>query len=106
MPITSSCWCPATGRSPGRNCAPASGSTACPCPNASLARHLTGYDRGTITALGATAAWPVISDERVLGREITLGSSEHGVAVAVLTDDVLAVLNATVADVTEPEDVS
>jgi Cys-tRNA(Pro)/Cys-tRNA(Cys) deacylase len=73
-------------------------------PDATVAREVTGYERGTITPLGATTAWPVISDERVLGREITLGAGEHGVAVAVQAEDVLAALGATVADVTEAED--
>jgi Cys-tRNA(Pro) deacylase len=75
-------------------------------PDASVARQVTGYERGTITPLGATTAWPVIADERVLAREITLGAGEHGVAVALLAEDVLAVLSATVADVTDPEDAS
>ena len=74
-------------------------------PDAAIARDVTGYERGTITPLGSTTAWPVITDERVLGREITLGAGEHGVAVAVRADDVLAVLSATVADVTEPDDI-
>ena len=72
-------------------------------PDATVARLVTGYERGAITPLGATTAWPVITDERVLGREITLGAGEHGVAVAARAEDVLAVLSATVADVTEPE---
>jgi len=71
-------------------------------PDAAVARDVTGYDRGTITALGSTSVLPVIADERVLGREITLGAGEHGVAVAVRAEDVLPVLGATVADVTEP----
>jgi Cys-tRNA(Pro) deacylase len=71
-------------------------------PDAALARDVTGYERGTITPFGSTTAWPVITDERVLGREITLGAGEHGVAVAVRAEDVLAMLSATVADVTEP----
>jgi len=74
-------------------------------PDATVAREVTGYERGTITPLGATTPWPVVSDERVLGREITLGAGEQGVAVAVSAEDVLAALGATVADVTEPEDV-
>jgi Cys-tRNA(Pro)/Cys-tRNA(Cys) deacylase len=72
-------------------------------PDAAVAREVTGYERGTITPLGSTTAWPVISDERVLGREITLGAGEHGVAVAVRAEDVLTMLSAMVADVTEPE---
>jgi Cys-tRNA(Pro)/Cys-tRNA(Cys) deacylase len=73
-------------------------------PDAAVAKDVTGYERGTITPLGSTTAWPVVADERVLGREITLGAGEHGLAVAVSADDMLSVLEATVADVTDPED--
>jgi Cys-tRNA(Pro) deacylase len=73
-------------------------------PDATVAKQVTGYERGTITPLGSTTAWPVVADERVLGREITLGAGEHGVAVAVRAEDVLTALSATVADVTHPED--
>ena len=73
-------------------------------PDATVARQVTGYEHGTITPLGSTTAWPVIADERVLGRDITLGAGEHGVAVAVRAEDVLAVLSATVADVTQAGD--
>jgi Cys-tRNA(Pro)/Cys-tRNA(Cys) deacylase len=73
-------------------------------PDATVARQATGYESGTITPLGSTTAWPVISDERVVGREITLGAGEHGVAVAVRAEDVLTALSATVADVTESEE--
>ena len=74
-------------------------------PDADTARAVTGYERGTITPLASATAWPVITDERVLGREITLGAGEHGLAIAVRAEDVLAVLGgATVADVTEAED--
>jgi Cys-tRNA(Pro)/Cys-tRNA(Cys) deacylase len=72
-------------------------------PDAVVARQVTGYERGTITPLGSATAWPVVADERMLGREITLGAGQHGVAVAVRADDVLRVLGATVADVTEPD---
>lgn len=73
-------------------------------PDATVAKQVTGYERGTITPLGSVTAWPVIADQRMLGREITLGAGEHGVAVGVRAEEVLAVLGATVADVTEPED--
>lgn len=72
-------------------------------PDAAAAREATGYERGTITPFGATTAWPVVADERLRGREITLGAGEHGVAVAVDADAALAALDATVADVTDPE---
>ncbi len=72
-------------------------------PDAALARDATGYERGTITPFGTTTAWPVVADERLAGRRVTLGAGAHGVAVAVNADDVLAALDATVADVTDPE---
>ncbi|MCA1722449.1 MAG: YbaK/EbsC family protein [Actinobacteria bacterium] len=72
-------------------------------PDAAAAKEATGYERGTITPFGSTRAWPVVADELVCGREITLGAGEHGVAVAVDADAAVQVLGATVADVTEPE---
>lgn len=72
-------------------------------PDAATARDVTGYERGTITPFGATRAWPVVADERLRGRRITLGAGEHGVAVALDADAALGVLGATVADVSDPE---
>ncbi|MEU3452823.1 YbaK/EbsC family protein [Micromonospora sp. NPDC006766] len=72
-------------------------------PDAEAARAATGYERGTITPFGSTTAWPVVADERLRGREITLGAGEHGVAVAIDADTALTALDATVADVTDPE---
>ena len=72
-------------------------------PDASTAKEVTGYERGTITPFGSARAWPVIADERVRGRRITLGGGAHGVAVGLDADAALGVLDATVADVSEPE---
>ncbi len=72
-------------------------------PDADAAKAATGYERGTITPFGSTTAWPVVADERVRGRLITLGTGEHGVAVAVNADEALHAMRATVADVTEPD---
>ena len=72
-------------------------------PDAATAKQVTGYERGTITPFGATRAWPVVADERVRGRRITLGGGAHGVAVALDADGALRLLDATVADVSEPE---
>jgi Cys-tRNA(Pro)/Cys-tRNA(Cys) deacylase len=72
-------------------------------PDASTALAATGYERGTITPFGSTVAWPVVADERVLGREISLGAGAHGVAAIVDADAAIAALDATVADVTDPE---
>ncbi len=71
-------------------------------PDAAAALAATGYERGTITPFGSTTDWPVVADERLRGHEITLGAGAHGVAVAVDADAALAVLGATVADVTDP----
>jgi Cys-tRNA(Pro) deacylase len=72
-------------------------------PDADAARRATGYERGTITPFGATTAWPVVADGRIRGRQITLGAGEHGVAVAVDADEALRSLDATLADITDPE---
>ncbi|MGA8465614.1 MAG: YbaK/EbsC family protein [Trebonia sp.] len=72
-------------------------------PDAEVARQVTGYERGTITPLGSVRPWPVIADERVRGREINLGGGEHGLALAVDADEVLQALNASVADISDPE---
>lgn len=71
-------------------------------PQADEARDATGYERGTITPFGARRAWPVVADERIRGRTVTLGAGAHGVAVAVEADAVLTALQATVADVSDP----
>ena len=73
-------------------------------PDADTAREVTGYERGTITPFGSSRPWPVVADERIAGRTVTLGAGAHGVAVAVAADDVVRALDAQVADVTDPED--
>ncbi len=72
-------------------------------PDAAAAQAATGYERGTITPFGSSRAWPVVADERLRGRRITLGAGEHGLAVALDADAALAALSATVADITDPE---
>jgi Cys-tRNA(Pro)/Cys-tRNA(Cys) deacylase len=71
-------------------------------PDAEVARQATGYERGTITPFGSARPWPVIADERVLGREITLGAGQPGVALAAKADEVLQALGASVADISDP----
>jgi Cys-tRNA(Pro) deacylase len=70
-------------------------------PSADAARRATGYERGTITPFGSTTAWPVVADERLRGRTITLGAGRHGTAVEVDADETLHALDAVIADVTE-----
>jgi Cys-tRNA(Pro)/Cys-tRNA(Cys) deacylase len=72
-------------------------------PDAEVARQATGYERGTITPLGSARPWPVVADERVRGRQITLGAGEHGVALAVSADEILRALDASLADISDPE---
>lgn len=72
-------------------------------PDATVAREVTGYERGTITPFGSLRRWPVISDERLAGREITLGAGQHGLAVALNADEAVQALAATVADISDPE---
>ena len=72
-------------------------------PDADTAFAATGFVRGTITPFGSTTAWPVVADERLVGREISLGAGAHGVAVVLSADGTIAALGAVVADVTEPE---
>jgi Cys-tRNA(Pro)/Cys-tRNA(Cys) deacylase len=71
-------------------------------PDATTAKEVTGYERGTITPFGSVRAWPVVADALVTG-EVTLGAGAHGVAVAVDGAALVAALAATVADVSEPE---
>ena len=70
-------------------------------PDAEAAREATGYVRGTITPLGSDAALPVIADVSIAG-QVSLGGGAHGVALTVDAAELLAALEATLADVTEP----
>jgi len=68
-------------------------------PSAEEALGATDYERGTITPLGSSTAWPVFADERIAGR-IAMGAGEHGYSVFVDAAALLAALDATVADIT------
>jgi Cys-tRNA(Pro) deacylase len=72
-------------------------------PDAAVALAVTGFERGTITPFGSLTPCPVIADERMMGREVSLGAGAHGVAVIVDADPLVAAVEATVADVTDPE---
>jgi Cys-tRNA(Pro)/Cys-tRNA(Cys) deacylase len=70
-------------------------------PDADTAREATGYERGTITPLGSSRAWPVIVDASVPGSgTVTIGSGRRGTALLVDADALVAALGATIADVT------
>ncbi|SDB87569.1 Cys-tRNA(Pro) deacylase [Sanguibacter gelidistatuariae] len=70
-------------------------------PDAAIAQQVTGYERGTITPFGALRPWPVIADERVLGRPVSIGAGAHGVGATVDGTELVRVTGAQVADVTE-----
>ena len=72
-------------------------------PDAATAKEATGYERGTITPFGSATAWPVIADERLRGRRISLGAGERGVGLEVDADAAVADLGGRFADVTDPE---
>ena len=69
-------------------------------PAADIALAVTGYERGTITPLGSTRAWPVIADASMTG-DVSIGGGAHGVALTVDAVELVAALSATVADVTD-----
>jgi Cys-tRNA(Pro) deacylase len=70
-------------------------------PDAGEALRVTGYERGTITPLGATTGWPVLADAS-MPAEVSLGGGAHGVSLTLGRDALIEVLGADVADVTEP----
>ncbi|RLV54691.1 hypothetical protein D9V41_15375 [Aeromicrobium phragmitis] len=74
-------------------------------PDKDVAKDVTGYERGTITPFGSTHAWPVIADNRIVGAgPVSIGAGAHGVAATVDGDELIAALDAQVADVTELQD--
>jgi Cys-tRNA(Pro) deacylase len=70
-------------------------------PAADVAFEATGYERGTITPLGSTTAWPVYADRSIVGRRISLGAGQHGYSAFVDADALTAALDAVVADISE-----
>ena len=69
-------------------------------PDAATAKDVTGYERGTITPLGSTTAWPVVMDTGIDGA-ISIGGGGHGVGLTVDADALAEALGATRADITE-----
>jgi len=70
-------------------------------PDKDVAFAATGYERGTITPLGSTTAWPVFVDERIVGRRIAMGAGAHGRSAFMAADDLIRGWDATVADISE-----
>ncbi len=71
-------------------------------PPADVALDATGYERGTITPLGSTTAWPVYADATMVGKRISMGAGEHGYSAFVEADALTTALGAVVADISEP----
>ena len=71
-------------------------------PDAATAREATGYERGTITPIGAAGDWPVYADTSIVGRRIAMGAGAHRYSLFVDADDLIAAYGATVADISQP----
>lgn len=69
-------------------------------PDAATAQEVTGYERGTITPLGSTTAWPVVMDASIAG-QISVGGGGHGVGLTVDADALADALGAERADISE-----
>lgn len=70
-------------------------------PDAQEAFDVTGYVRGTITPFGSITPMEVIADQPIAGRKVSIGAGAHGVAATVDADQMIAYLQATVADIGE-----
>ena len=68
-------------------------------PSPELALEATGYERGTITPIGSTTAWPIYADTSIVGSRIALGAGEHGLTAFVDADDLIAGYGVTVAEI-------
>ena len=68
-------------------------------PEPERALDATGYERGTITPIGSTTAWPIYADETIAGRRIAMGAGSHGFSLFVDADALIGAYGATVADI-------
>ena len=74
-------------------------------PDADEARAVTGYERGAITPFGSSRAWPVIADASILGVDrVAIGGGRRGVNVHLAPVDLIKATDASVVDVTNPEE--
>lgn len=73
-------------------------------PDAAGAFAATGYERGTISPLGAHGEWPVVLDARLAGRRIAIGAGSRAFAARVDADELARAYDAVVADLAvDPE---
>ncbi|MDO5742998.1 MAG: YbaK/EbsC family protein, partial [Micrococcaceae bacterium] len=72
-------------------------------PHADVAREATGYEPGTITPLGSITPWPVYADLGVEQGRICIGAGSRGHSAFVESSQLIAALDATVADISDPQ---
>lgn len=72
-------------------------------PHSDVAFAATGYERGTITPLGSITPWPVYADLGMEPGRICIGAGAHGHSAFVDSTALIAALDATVADISDPE---
>jgi len=73
-------------------------------PDAGEARAVTGYERYTITPFGATRPLPVIADAAITAEPVvSIGGGGFGINIHLAPADLVAALDAAVADVSTPE---
>jgi Cys-tRNA(Pro)/Cys-tRNA(Cys) deacylase len=72
-------------------------------PDQEEARDATGYERGAITPFASSTAWPVVADAAIVDRDVVaIGAGAHGVNLHLDPADLVRVLGADVADVSDP----
>ncbi|GLZ81755.1 hypothetical protein Afil01_65620 [Actinorhabdospora filicis] len=67
-------------------------------PDAAEALTATGYERGTITPIGARGDWPLYIDASLTGRTTAMGAGAHGYSAFVPIDDLAKGYGATVVE--------
>ena len=73
-------------------------------PDADEAKAVTGYERYTITPFGSSRAWPVIADASIVDEPVvSIGGGGFGVNLHLAPGDLIAALDARVADVSQGE---
>jgi Cys-tRNA(Pro)/Cys-tRNA(Cys) deacylase len=73
-------------------------------PDAEEARSVTGYERYTITPFGSSRAWPVIADAAIADEPVvSIGGGGFGINIHLAPADLVAALEARLADVSQPE---
>ncbi len=74
-------------------------------PDAEEAKAATGYERGAITPFGSANAWPVVADATIPSLErVAIGGGGHGINLHLAARDLVAFLDARVAEITKPDD--